>query len=107
MTNTCMTFDCSLILYLRNINKSSKPNLCSMAGVTDIADWTWNESGINYTWLHPTPETLTAMWNMSPISHIESVKAPIFLKIGMKLLHEHSNVSLSPTLRFDFIALNI
>ena len=77
-----------------------------MAGVTDIADWTWNESGINYTWLHPTPETLTAMWNMSPISHIESVKAPIFLMIGMKLIL-HENLIVSLLLRPDFIALNI
>ena len=55
-----------------------------MAGVTDISDWTWNESGISYNWLHPTPETLTSMWNKSPISHIDSVKAPIFLMIGIK-----------------------
>ena len=66
------------------VEKSFEPPSPSMAGVTDISDWTWNESGISYNWLHPTPETLTSMWNKSPISHIDSVKAPIFLMIGIE-----------------------
>ena len=54
-----------------------------MAGVTDIPDWTYNESGISYTWSHPCPTNLTDMFNMSPISHTDNVKAPIYLMIGM------------------------
>lgn len=54
-----------------------------MAGVTDIPDWTYNESGLNYTWSHPTTSNMTDMFNMSPISHIDNVKAPVYLMIGV------------------------
>ena len=54
-----------------------------MAGVTDIPDWTYNESGLNYTWSHTTTSNMTDMFNMSPISHIDNVKAPVYLMIGV------------------------
>ena len=54
-----------------------------MAGITDIPDWTWNESGVSYTWSHPTPDTLAQTFAMSPISHIDNVVAPVLLMIGL------------------------
>jgi len=57
-------------------------NIASMSGITDIPDWTWNESGISYSWQGPAPNTMASMYNMSPISHVENVTAPVFLMIG-------------------------
>jgi len=57
-------------------------NIASMSGISDIPDWTWNESGFSYSWQAPTPDTMTSMYNMSPISHVKNVTAPVFLMIG-------------------------
>ena len=54
----------------------------SMAGVTDIVDWTYNETGLNYDWTNPTSSTLSTMYDMSPIKHIGNIKAPVYLMIG-------------------------
>lgn len=54
-----------------------------MAGITDIPDWTYNESGAEYDWKNPTSQTYDIMYSMSPIKHIDSVLAPIFLMIGI------------------------
>ena len=53
-----------------------------MAGITDIPDWTDNEAGLTYDWANPTSQTYDTMFSMSPIAHIDSVKAPVFLMIG-------------------------
>ena len=53
-----------------------------MSGITDIPDWTWNESGLSYPWLNASPDTMRSMYSMSPISHVENVIAPVFLMIG-------------------------
>jgi len=57
-------------------------NIASMCEVTDIPDWTLNESGLNYTWVNPSPEMYQEMWARSPISHCEKIQAPILLMIG-------------------------
>merc|ERR1719278_1119343 len=57
-------------------------NIASMAGITDIPDWTDNEAGLSYDWANPTSQTYDTMFSMSPISHIDHVKAPVFLMIG-------------------------
>ena len=33
-----------------------------MSEVTDIPDWTFNEGGAQYSWLHPDPAVLQQMW---------------------------------------------
>ena len=33
-----------------------------MCEVTDIPDWTYNESGLNYTWLNPEPDMYQEMY---------------------------------------------
>ena len=58
------------------------PALPSMAGSTDIPDWTLHEAGLAYTWQENAPENLTVMFNKSPISNVDKVIAPIFLMIG-------------------------
>jgi acylaminoacyl-peptidase len=57
-------------------------NIATMAEVTDIPDWTFNEAGLDYTWMHGNPAVYQTMWTRSPISHIENITAPIFLMIG-------------------------
>ena len=57
-------------------------NLASLVGVSDIPEWSFNEAGLTYNYLHPTPEELASMWDKSPIKHIENIKAPILLLIG-------------------------
>lgn len=64
----------------------------SMAGSSDIPDWTFNETGIKYDWKNPTSKTYETMFNMSPIKHIDNVLAPIFLMIGINLQTYHFSV---------------
>ena len=53
-----------------------------MAGITDIPDWTDNEIGLSYNWANPDSQSYETMFSMSPIRHIDSVQAPVFLMIG-------------------------
>jgi len=71
-------------------------NIASMSGITDIPDWTWNESGFSYSWQAPTPDTMTSMYNMSPISHVKNVTAPVFLMIGK------NDLRVPPSQGFEF-----
>jgi len=57
-------------------------NIASMCEVTDIPDWTYNESGLNYTWLNPEPDMYQEMYARSPIAHCRNIKAPVLLMIG-------------------------
>lgn len=57
-------------------------NIASMSPITDIPSWTYNETGLTYPWLSPSPDVMTTMWNMSPVSHVDSVLAPHLLMIG-------------------------
>ena len=53
-----------------------------MSSISDIPEWTWNESGLSYSWQAPTPDSMTRMYNVSPIRHVKNVTAPVFLMIG-------------------------
>lgn len=53
-----------------------------MANVTDIPDWTCVEVGRKFDFHSVDPATLKDMFDKSPISHVDKVKAPIFLAIG-------------------------
>jgi len=57
-------------------------NIASMSSISDIPEWTWNESGLSYSWQAPTPDSMTRMYNVSPIRHVKNVTAPVFLMIG-------------------------
>jgi dipeptidyl aminopeptidase/acylaminoacyl peptidase len=60
-------------------------SVLSMAGITDIPDWTDNEAGLSYDWANPSSLSYETMFSMSPIRHIDNVKAPVFLMIGGEL----------------------
>jgi hypothetical protein len=64
------------------VEKNCKKLGSSMAGVTDIPDWTANEVGLEYGWLNAGPAAYQTMWDRSPIAHVDSVTAPVFLMIG-------------------------
>ncbi|KAI0341185.1 alpha/beta-hydrolase [Trametopsis cervina] len=52
---------------------------------SDIPDWYFEESGIPYTSTSlVTPELYEKLWAMSPISHVDQVRAPVAILIGEK-----------------------
>ena len=57
-------------------------NIATMATVTDIKDWTFNESGLNFDYKSPTPKQMEEMYKKSPISHAHNVQCPVYLMIG-------------------------
>ena len=57
-------------------------NISTMATVSDIGDWTFNEAGIGFGFISPTPEEMKIMYGKSPIAHVDRVKNPVFLMIG-------------------------
>jgi acylaminoacyl-peptidase len=64
-------------------------NIASMVTATDIPDWCYVETlGIGkYEWDNfraPSKEENDKMWDNSPIAHLENVKAPTLVALGMK-----------------------
>lgn len=57
-------------------------NVATMSTVSDIGDWTFNESGLGFNFKSPTPDQMKKMFEMSPISHVANVKAAVYLMIG-------------------------
>lgn len=59
-------------------------NISTMATISDIPDWCFNECGLPFHYQSPTPEIAKKMYEMSPISHVQKVQAPVLLMIGSK-----------------------
>ena len=57
-------------------------NISSMSTISDIGDWCFNEAGLGFQYRSPTPQELQVMYEKSPIFHVNSVKAPVYLMIG-------------------------
>ena len=58
--------------------------LTSMCEVTDIPDWTFNESGLNYTWMNPSPEMYQEMWaRYITTLFVEEIMISLFLLIHL------------------------
>ncbi|KAL8591404.1 hypothetical protein ACOMHN_022210 [Nucella lapillus] len=60
-------------------------NLTSMAGTTDIPDWVFTEAGLKFD--HgslATEDLLGILWRASPVSHVDKVKTPVMLHVGLK-----------------------
>ncbi|XP_069141324.1 acylamino-acid-releasing enzyme-like isoform X1 [Argopecten irradians] len=59
-------------------------NLTNMIGVTDIPDWVMVECGLPFDHtVVPNAEQLSQMFNKSPIAHIDKVKAPLQIMLGL------------------------
>jgi acylaminoacyl-peptidase len=61
-------------------------NIASMVTTTDIPDWCHVEATGSYDWTRyqpPTKQELVAMWSASPIQHIQNVKAPTLVSLGL------------------------
>ena len=57
----------------------------SMSVVSDIPDWTYAVSGLNYNPSNiPNPEVYKVMLEKSPIIHAAKIKAPVLLCVGGK-----------------------
>jgi acylaminoacyl-peptidase len=62
-------------------------DVATMVGVSDIPDWCFVETaglGISAYTEVPTAELLAAMRSISPIAHIEAVRAPVLMLLGAK-----------------------
>eukprot|EP00986_Skeletonema_menzelii_P013582 scaffold8048_cov134-Skeletonema_menzelii.AAC.2 len=64
-------------------------NIASMVTATDIPDWCYVETlGLGkYEWDNfraPSKEENDKMWDNSPIAHLQNVKAPTLVALGMK-----------------------
>jgi acylaminoacyl-peptidase len=61
-------------------------NIATMVSTTDIPDWCYVEAVGSYDWTQyrpPNQQQLSAMWDASPVRHIESVKAPTLVALGL------------------------
>ncbi|XP_076468947.1 LOW QUALITY PROTEIN: acylamino-acid-releasing enzyme-like [Babylonia areolata] len=60
-------------------------NLTAMAAPTDIPDWVFTEAGLKFEYSSLAKDDyLATLWNASPVSHVDSVKTPVMLHIGLK-----------------------
>jgi len=64
-------------------------NLSLMVGISDINDWCWvetfgSEEGQRRMSGVPKPDDLKHMFEVSPIAHVEKVKAPMMFMLGAK-----------------------
>ncbi|XP_033746424.1 acylamino-acid-releasing enzyme-like [Pecten maximus] len=59
-------------------------NLTNMIGVTDIPDWVMVECGLPFDHtIIPDGEQLSQMFVRSPIAHVDQVKAPLQIMLGL------------------------
>jgi acylaminoacyl-peptidase len=61
-------------------------NIPSMVTATDICDWCYVEACGKYNWGEyrpPNQEELRIMWEKSPIRHVENVKTPTLVALGL------------------------
>ncbi|XP_071960094.1 acylamino-acid-releasing enzyme-like [Antedon mediterranea] len=58
-------------------------NMASKLGATDIPDWGYTESGLSFSHSRlPSSEVYAAMFEKSPLFHVDKVKTPTMIMIG-------------------------
>ncbi|KAI7797608.1 putative acylamino-acid-releasing enzyme, partial [Triplophysa rosa] len=58
-------------------------NAATLLGTSDIVDWRYSSVGFQYAFDRlPTPQSLTAMLEKSPIIHAAQIRAPVLLMLG-------------------------
>ncbi|KAI1892903.1 hypothetical protein AGOR_G00138310 [Albula goreensis] len=60
-------------------------NAATLLGTSDIVDWRYSALGLQYSFDRlPSPDALTAMFQVSPIAHASQIKTPVLLMLGGK-----------------------
>ncbi|KAG5838525.1 hypothetical protein ANANG_G00224580 [Anguilla anguilla] len=60
-------------------------NAATLLGTSDIIDWRYSAVGLQYSFDRlPSPDALTAMFQVSPIAHASQIKTPVLLLLGGK-----------------------
>ncbi|XP_031421886.1 S9 family peptidase [Clupea harengus] len=60
-------------------------NAATLVGTSDIVDWRYCSVGLEYSFDQlPTPEALSLMLQISPITHAAQIRAPVLLMLGAK-----------------------
>ncbi|KAJ8257548.1 hypothetical protein GJAV_G00186780 [Gymnothorax javanicus] len=60
-------------------------NAATLLGTSDIIDWRYSSVGLQYSFDRlPSPDALTAMFQVSPIAHASHIRTPVLLMLGGK-----------------------
>jgi len=71
--------------YRAAVARNPVVNIASMLGSTDIPDWAFTETGLNFDPAAvPTVETYGEMLKRSPLVNVDRIKTPLMLMIGGK-----------------------
>lgn len=70
--------------FVAAVARNPVTNILSMVGVTDIPDWSFNETGHDFRFdrVADNEDVLGLMFKVSPMAHADKIKAPVFLMIG-------------------------
>lgn len=73
-------------LFKAAVMRNPVVNIASMVTATDIPDWCYVEALGSYDpskYRPPTKEAIDAMWEKSPVRHMEAVTAPTLVALGL------------------------
>ena len=71
--------------YRAAVARNAVANIASMVGCTDISDWSYTETGLDFSpTAVPTSEVYGEMLRKSPVVNVDRIKTPLMLMIGGK-----------------------
>jgi len=81
--------------YRAAVTRNPVVNIASMVGCSDIPDWAFTETGLDFSPLTiPTSEMYEEMLKRSPVVNVDRIKTPLMLMIGGKDLRVPTSQSL-------------